>query len=81
MVLDHIDMSFNSLINPNPESSCYMIDSYNINWNYGLLPQTWEDPSLANKDVEGAFGDNDPGISPYMVIVLTILEYFCPFWS
>ena len=18
---------------------------YNINWNYGLLPQTWEDPS------------------------------------
>ncbi|KAK9134175.1 hypothetical protein Syun_013505 [Stephania yunnanensis] len=33
---------------------------YNINWNYGLLPQTWEDPSLANYEVEGAFGDNDP---------------------
>ncbi|KAK9110925.1 hypothetical protein Scep_018444 [Stephania cephalantha] len=33
---------------------------YNINWNYGLLPQTWEDPSLANDEVEGAFGDNDP---------------------
>ncbi|KAM0951590.1 putative inorganic diphosphatase [Dioscorea sansibarensis] len=33
---------------------------YNINWNYGLLPQTWEDPSLANIEVEGAFGDNDP---------------------
>ncbi|XP_058069554.1 soluble inorganic pyrophosphatase 6, chloroplastic [Magnolia sinica] len=33
---------------------------YNINWNYGLLPQTWEDPSLANTEVEGAFGDNDP---------------------
>ncbi|KAJ6905067.1 soluble inorganic pyrophosphatase 1 [Populus alba x Populus x berolinensis] len=33
---------------------------YNINWNYGLLPQTWEDPSLANAEVEGAFGDNDP---------------------
>ncbi|OMO92109.1 Inorganic pyrophosphatase [Corchorus olitorius] len=33
---------------------------YNINWNYGLLPQTWEDPSLANFEVEGAFGDNDP---------------------
>ncbi|KAF5743962.1 soluble inorganic pyrophosphatase 6 chloroplastic-like [Tripterygium wilfordii] len=33
---------------------------YNINWNYGLLPQTWEDPSLANSDVEGALGDNDP---------------------
>ncbi|CAM6091400.1 unnamed protein product [Calypogeia fissa] len=33
---------------------------YNINWNYGLLPQTWEDPSHANPEVEGAFGDNDP---------------------
>ncbi|KAI3702281.1 hypothetical protein L6452_28014 [Arctium lappa] len=33
---------------------------YNINWNYGLLPQTWEDPSLANPEVDGAFGDNDP---------------------
>nr|ATJ00692.1 soluble inorganic pyrophosphatase 8 [Hevea brasiliensis] len=33
---------------------------YNINWNYGLLPQTWEDPSFANNEVEGAFGDNDP---------------------
>ncbi|CAH1445034.1 unnamed protein product [Lactuca virosa] len=33
---------------------------YNINWNYGLLPQTWEDPSFANPDVDGAFGDNDP---------------------
>jgi inorganic pyrophosphatase len=35
---------------------------YNINWNYGLLPQTWEDPTAANADVEGALGDNDPGI-------------------
>lgn len=33
---------------------------YNINWNYGLLPQTWEDPAFANLDVEAAFGDNDP---------------------
>ncbi|XP_010444384.1 PREDICTED: soluble inorganic pyrophosphatase 6, chloroplastic [Camelina sativa] len=33
---------------------------YNINWNYGLFPQTWEDPTLANTEVEGAFGDNDP---------------------
>ncbi|KAF7143245.1 hypothetical protein RHSIM_Rhsim05G0094600 [Rhododendron simsii] len=33
---------------------------YNINWNYGLLPQTWEDPSLANSEVDGALGDNDP---------------------
>ncbi|KAM7250255.1 hypothetical protein ACFE04_022138 [Oxalis oulophora] len=33
---------------------------YNINWNYGLFPQTWEDPSLANDEVDGAFGDNDP---------------------
>nr|GMD07224.1 soluble inorganic pyrophosphatase 6, chloroplastic-like [Ipomoea batatas]GMD08788.1 soluble inorganic pyrophosphatase 6, chloroplastic-like [Ipomoea batatas] len=33
---------------------------YNIHWNYGLLPQTWEDPSFANSEVDGAFGDNDP---------------------
>ncbi|KAL2346371.1 hypothetical protein Fmac_000371 [Flemingia macrophylla] len=33
---------------------------YNIHWNYGLLPQTWEDPSSANPEVEGALGDNDP---------------------
>jgi inorganic pyrophosphatase len=39
--------------------SCF---SYNINWNYGLLPQTWEDPSFPNPDVDGALGDNDPGI-------------------
>lgn len=41
---------------------CFIL-RYNINWNYGLLPQTWEDPSFANSEVEGAFGDNDPGIS------------------
>ncbi|KAL6569110.1 hypothetical protein OROHE_003391 [Orobanche hederae] len=28
---------------------------FNINWNYGLLPQTWEDPSFANDEVEGHF--------------------------
>ncbi|CAH9144566.1 unnamed protein product [Cuscuta epithymum] len=33
---------------------------FNIHWNYGMLPQTWEDPSFANSDVEGALGDNDP---------------------
>ncbi|XP_021284778.1 soluble inorganic pyrophosphatase 6, chloroplastic-like isoform X2 [Herrania umbratica] len=33
---------------------------YNIHWNYGLLPQTWEDPSFSNPKVEGALGDNDP---------------------
>ncbi|KAI7996794.1 hypothetical protein LOK49_LG10G00556 [Camellia lanceoleosa] len=24
---------------------------YNINWNYGLFPQTWEDPSFANSEI------------------------------
>ncbi|KAK7331795.1 hypothetical protein VNO80_28535 [Phaseolus coccineus] len=33
---------------------------YNIHWNYGLLPQTWEDPSFANSEIDGALGDNDP---------------------
>ena len=32
-----------------------------IFWNYGLLPQTWEDPNVkGDADVGGAFGDNDP---------------------
>jgi inorganic pyrophosphatase len=32
-----------------------------IFWNYGCLPQTWEDPNLKGDDqVGGAFGDNDP---------------------
>lgn len=33
---------------------------YNINWNYGLLPQTWEDPKHANEECGGVMGDNDP---------------------
>ncbi|EMS46275.1 Soluble inorganic pyrophosphatase 1, chloroplastic [Triticum urartu] len=40
--------------------TCQSASQYNINWNYGLLPQTWEDPTAANADVEGALGDNDP---------------------
>jgi hypothetical protein len=26
---------------------------YNINWNYGLLPQTWEDPAHKNEELGG----------------------------
>ena len=33
---------------------------YNINWNYGFLPQTWEDPNEKNDDCGGVCGDNDP---------------------
>lgn len=33
---------------------------YNINWNYGLLPQTWEDPAHHSAEVDNAAGDNDP---------------------
>eukprot|EP01026_Neomeris_dumetosa_P007568 TRINITY_DN12340_c0_g1_i1.p1 TRINITY_DN12340_c0_g1~~TRINITY_DN12340_c0_g1_i1.p1 ORF type:complete len:271 (-),score=48.34 TRINITY_DN12340_c0_g1_i1:330-1142(-) len=33
---------------------------YNINWNYGLLPQTWEDPGVVNEDAGKVSGDNDP---------------------
>ena len=32
-----------------------------IFWNYGCLPQTWEDPNVKGSEhVGGAFGDNDP---------------------
>jgi len=33
---------------------------YNINWNYGMLPKTWEDPAVKNPEVEDMAGDNDP---------------------
>ena len=26
---------------------------YNIDWNYGLLPQTWEDPAHKAEDIGG----------------------------
>lgn len=32
---------------------------YNINWNYGMLPQTWEDPGIMNAELN-CCGDNDP---------------------
>ena len=28
---------------------------YNIDWNYGMLPQTWEDPSHRNDEAGGVF--------------------------
>merc|ERR1719408_815854 len=32
-----------------------------IFWNYGCLPQTWEDPNVkGDAEVDGAFGDDDP---------------------
>jgi len=33
---------------------------YNINWNYGMLPQTWEDPAHKNPELDDVAGDNDP---------------------
>ena len=32
---------------------------YNINWNYGMLPQTWEDPGDEHPEMK-VMGDNDP---------------------
>ena len=29
-------------------------------WNYGCLPQTWEDPGVPNPEVNNYMGDNDP---------------------
>lgn len=33
---------------------------YNIHWNYGMLPQTWEDPEHKSEELGGIAGDNDP---------------------
>ena len=30
---------------------------YNIHWNYGLLPQTWEDPGHKHPELGAAVGD------------------------
>ena len=37
---------------------------YNINWNYGMLPQTWEDPDHKNPDCFNA------GVSLILIICL-----------
>lgn len=31
-----------------------------IHWNYGMFPQTWEDPAHERPEIKGAGGDNDP---------------------
>lgn len=31
-----------------------------MKWNYGMFPQTWEDPTHASEDCGGCVGDNDP---------------------
>ena len=48
-------------LSADPVRPCYLPRRrrYNINWNYGCLPQTWEDPSHENKEL-GVMGDNDP---------------------
>ena len=33
---------------------------YPIDWNYGMLPQTWEDPEKISEELGGVGGDNDP---------------------
>jgi hypothetical protein len=30
---------------------------YNINWNYGMLPQTWEDPDKKDAKLEAAVSE------------------------
>ena len=32
---------------------------YNINWNYGLLPQTWEDPAVVHHELEVAVSEEE----------------------
>lgn len=37
---------------------------YNIDWNYGLLPQTWEDPAHTNADTNASVRSwVDPGLA------------------
>ena len=41
---------------------------YNINWNYGMLPQTWEDPDHKNPDCFNA------GVSNRRIFASQVLE-------
>ncbi|CAN6572906.1 unnamed protein product [Malus baccata var. baccata] len=54
------------------------IIGYNVNWNYRLLPQTREDSTVANAEVEGALGDNDPGMLTYLFFPIF---FFLRRWS
>jgi inorganic pyrophosphatase len=42
---------------------------YNINWNYGLLPQTWEDPAHKNEECDAAVRPVR-GVYPYIALCL-----------
>merc|ERR1719311_2022784 len=45
-----------------------------IFWNYGCLPQTWEDPNVkGDADVGGAFGDDDPELD-WKVIAINFAD-------
>lgn len=44
---------------------------YNINWNYGLLPQTWEDPDHKNEDLGGV------AVRPQTLLQTHITGYTC----
>jgi len=44
--------------------------SYNINWNHGSFPQSWEDPSFA-------FNESWRGIWRFMILVQPCLTYIC----
>lgn len=38
---------------------------YNIHWNYGMLPQTWEDPELKSEELGGIAVSPSPCLPPY----------------
>lgn len=44
-----------------------------IPWNYGLLPQTWEDPDYLNPDVNATVRGGSEGCSPEKQTVLLML--------
>jgi inorganic pyrophosphatase len=48
---------------------------YNINWNYGMLPQTWEDPSHKNADLDGV-AVRRPAL--IMMLLMTMLLPMAP---
>lgn len=51
---------------------------YNINWNYGMLPQTWEDPAHKIPECQDA-GVSEESYYILPQFVIQCMRFNCPF--
>ena len=48
---------------------------YNIHWNYGMLPQTWEDPEHKSEELGGVAVSQDPSQALTFMLARLLLLY------